>query len=152
MSRANAIRVQLTSCGGMRDITVDIAFPLSNGKVERQLRTCVSHTWHSPQIAQAGRAPFPGAASDTTGNGGDMRITVTPSALGRNQDFGRHLSGLHPVDMPRCSATLSVNVEGDQPPTLVESVRDIGRVARSYGQDPDELFAYLADFAAGALG
>jgi len=40
----------------------------------------------------------------------------------------------------------------DKPPTLVESVRELGKVVRSYGQDPDELFAYLADFAAGALG
>ena len=45
-----------------------------------------------------------------------------------------------------------VNVGGDQPPTLVESVRDVGKVARSYGQDMDELFAYLADLAADVLG
>lgn len=45
-----------------------------------------------------------------------------------------------------------VNVEGDEPPTLVESVRDVGKVARSYGQDTDELFAYLADLAADVLG
>lgn len=45
-----------------------------------------------------------------------------------------------------------VNVEGDKPPTLVESVRDVGKVARSYGQDTDELFAYLADLASDVLG
>ncbi|MEX0985444.1 MAG: hypothetical protein WD096_10415 [Actinomycetota bacterium] len=42
-------------------------------------------------------------------------------------------------------------VDGDEPPTLVESVHDVGKVARGYGQDTDELFAYLADLAADVL-
>jgi hypothetical protein len=43
-------------------------------------------------------------------------------------------------------------VYGDEPLTLVESVHEVGKVARGYGQDIDELFAYLADLAADVLG
>ncbi len=39
----------------------------------------------------------------------------------------------------------------DKPPTLVESARDLAKVAQTYGQDLDELLAHLADFAAGVL-
>lgn len=42
--------------------------------------------------------------------------------------------------------------DADKPPTLVESPRDLGKVPRSYGQDPDELLSYFADFTADALG
>ena len=43
-------------------------------------------------------------------------------------------------------------VDSDRQLTLVESARDLAKVAHGYGQDMDELFAILADFAAGALG
>jgi hypothetical protein len=42
--------------------------------------------------------------------------------------------------------------DADKPPTLVESPRDLGKVVRGYGQDPDELVGYFADIAANVLG
>jgi hypothetical protein len=43
-------------------------------------------------------------------------------------------------------------VDGDRPPTLVESMNDMGKVARVYGQDTGRAVRHLADLAAHVLG
>jgi hypothetical protein len=40
----------------------------------------------------------------------------------------------------------------EQPPTLVESARDLGKVVRGYGEELDDLLGYLVEFASDVQG